>query len=141
MNFRTNQHDYFYEPLTIRHEHRNFSILYLSELGRHQLVKLGIAGELVDKWHKRTADLEKPLSCADIRDIAELKVGDIKELGKLDTVCGRLVEHNDKLAVGKHCPCRVALQKVVHILRNARAVRTVLSYSFPERKEEVCGVS
>ena len=57
-----------------------------------------------------------------------------------DTVCGRLVEHNDKLAVGKHCSCRVALQKVVHILRNARAVRTVFSYSFPERKEEVGGV-
>ena len=55
MIFRTNQHDYFRYPLTIRHEHRNFCILYLSELGRHQLVKL-------------------------------------------DTVCGRLVEHNDKLA-------------------------------------------
>ena len=140
MNFRTNQHDYFRRPLTIRHEHRNFCILYLSELGRHQLVKLGIARELVDKRHKRAADLEKPLSCADIRDIAELKVGDIKELGKLNTVCGRLIEHNDKFAVGKHCSCRVALQKVVHILRDACAVRTVLSYSFPERKEEVCGV-
>ena len=115
-------------------EHRNFCILYLSELGRHQLVKLGIARELVDKRHKRAADLEKPLSCADIRNITELKVGDIKELGKLDTVCGRLVEHNDKLAVGKHCPCRVALQKVVHILRDTRAVRTVFSYSFPKRK-------
>lgn len=78
--FRTNQHDCFLQPLAIRHEHRNFCILYLSELGCHQLVKLCIAGELVDKRHKRAADLEKPLSCADIRDIAELKVGDIKEL-------------------------------------------------------------
>lgn len=64
----------------MRHEHRNFGILYLPELGRHQLVKLGIAGELVDKRHKRAANLENPLSCADIRDIADLKVGDIKEL-------------------------------------------------------------
>lgn len=79
-NFRTNQHDYFRQPLTMRHEHRNFGILYLPELGRHQLVKLGIAGELVDKRHKRAANLENPLSCADIRDIADLKVGDIKEL-------------------------------------------------------------
>ena len=84
-------------------EHRNFCILYLSELGRHQLVKLGIAWEFVDKRHKRASNLEKSLSCADIRDITELKVRDIKELGKLDTVCGCLVEHNDKLAVGKHC--------------------------------------
>ena len=66
----------------IRHEHRNFCILYLSELGRHQLIKLGIAGELVDKRHKRAADLEKPLSCADIRDIDDLKVGNIKKLAK-----------------------------------------------------------
>ena len=65
----------------MRHEHRNCCILYLSKLGRHQLVKLGIAWELVDKRHKRAANLEKPLSCADIRDIADLKVGDIKELG------------------------------------------------------------
>ncbi|WP_367619494.1 hypothetical protein [Ruminococcus bromii] len=65
----------------MRHEHRNFCILFLSKLSRHQLVKLGIAGELVDKRHKRTADLENPLSCADIRDIAKLKVRDIKELG------------------------------------------------------------
>ena len=110
------------------------AFLNLPKLGCHQPVKLGVAWELIDKRHKRAADLEKPLSCADIRDIAELKVGYIKELGKLDTVCGRLVEHNDKLAVGKHCPCRMALQKVVHILRDTRAVRTVFSYSFPERK-------
>ena len=38
-------------------------------------------GELVAKRHKRYANLEKHLSCADIRDIADLKVGDIKELG------------------------------------------------------------
>ena len=65
----------------MRHEHRNCCILYLSKLGRHQLLKLGIAGELVDKRHRRTANLENPLFCADIRDIADLKVGDIKEFG------------------------------------------------------------
>jgi len=65
----------------MRHEHRNFCILSLSKLSSHQLVKLGIAGELVDKRHRRTADLEKPMSCAAIRDIADLKVGDIKKLG------------------------------------------------------------
>ena len=61
----------------MRHEHRNFCILYLPELGRHRLLKRGIAGELVDKRHKRAANLENPLSYADIRDIAKLKVGDI----------------------------------------------------------------
>ena len=35
------------------------------------------------------------MSCADICDIAHLKVGDIQELGKLNPVCRRLIEHND----------------------------------------------
>lgn len=65
----------------MRHEHRNCCILYLSKLGRHQLLKLGIVGKLVDKRHKRATNLEKPLCNINIRDIAELKVGDIKELG------------------------------------------------------------
>ena len=43
LNYRTNQDDYFRQPLTIQREHRNFSILYHPELARHQLVKLGIA--------------------------------------------------------------------------------------------------
>ena len=53
------------------------------------------------------------MSCTDIRDIAHLKVGDIKELGKLKSVRRCLVKHNDKFAVSKHRPCRMALQKVV----------------------------
>lgn len=89
------------------------AFLNLPKLGCHQPVKLGVAWELIDKRHKRAADFEQALSCTDIRDIAHLKVGDVKELGKLKPVGGRLVEHNDKLAVGKHCSCRVALQKVV----------------------------
>jgi len=30
LNFRTNQYDYFCQPLTIQREHRNFSILHCS---------------------------------------------------------------------------------------------------------------
>jgi len=89
------------------------AFLNLPKLGCHQPVKLGVAWELIDKRHKRAADFEQALSCTDIRDIAHLKVGDVKELGKLKPVGGRLVEHNDKLRVCKHCPRRMALQQVV----------------------------
>ena len=116
------------------------SFLHLPEFGRHQLVKLCVAWELVDKRYKGAADFEQALSCADIRDIAHLKVGDIQELSKLNPVGRRLVEHNDKFAVGKHRPRRMALQKVVHILGNTRAVRTVFPHTLPEGKEEVCRV-
>ena len=34
----------------------------------------------------------------------------------------------------------MALQKVVHILRNASSISTVLSYTLPKSKQEVCGV-
>lgn len=51
--------------------------LHLSKLGSHQLVKLGIAWELVDERNKGAADFEQSLTCTDIRDITHLKVGDI----------------------------------------------------------------
>ena len=89
------------------------AFLNLPKLGCHQPVKLGVAWELIDKRHKRAADFEQALSCTDIRDIAHLKVGDIKKLGKLKSVRRCLVKHNDKFAVSKHRPCRMALQKVV----------------------------
>ena len=114
--------------------------LHLPKLGRHQLIQLRIAWELVDKRYKGAANFEKPLTCPHIRDITHLQIGDVKELGKLDTVCGRLIEHDDKLGVGKHCPRRVALQEVVHILGNTCAVRPVFPNSLPEGKEEVGGI-
>ena len=51
-----------------------------------------------------------------------------------------MVQHDDELAVGKHRPRRMALQEVVHVLRDARAVRPVLTHTLPEGKEEVSGI-
>ena len=48
-----------------------------------------------------------------------------------------MVQHDDKLAVGKHRPRRMALQEVVHVLRDACAVRPVLTHTLPEGKEEI----
>ena len=114
--------------------------LHLPKFRCHQLVKLRVAWELIDKRHKGAADFEKPLTCTHIRDIAHLQIGDVQEPGKLDTVCGSLIEHDDKLAVSKHRPRRMALQEVVHILGNARAVRPVFPHTLPEGKEEVGGI-
>ena len=67
------------------------SFLHLSKLGSHQLIKLGIAWELVDERHKGAADFEQALTCTDIRDITHLKVGDVKQFGKLNPIGGRLI--------------------------------------------------
>ena len=67
------------------------SFLHLPEFGSHQLVKLCIAWELVDERHKGAADFEQALTCTDIRDITHLKVGDVKQFGKLNPIGGRLI--------------------------------------------------
>ena len=78
--------DWFFDTNTVKP-----SFLHLPEFGSHQLVKLGIAWELVDERHKGAADFEQALTCTDIRDITHLKVGDIKQFGKLNPIGGRLV--------------------------------------------------
>ena len=83
--------------------------LTLPKFRRHQLIQLRIAWEFVDERHKGAADFQKPLPRTDICDIAHLQIGDVKELRKLNSVCGRLVQHDDELAVGKHRPRRMAL--------------------------------
>ena len=74
MIFNIKLHEFSFYFLKIRHEHRQALFLHLSELGSHQLVKLGIAWELVDKRYKGAADLyeEEPYINKDEEpDIAE----------------------------------------------------------------------
>ena len=80
------ERDWFFDTNTVKP-----SFLHLSKLGSQQLVKLGIAWELVDERDKGTSDFEQTLTCADIRDIAHLKVGDIKQFGKFNPIGGRLI--------------------------------------------------
>ncbi len=115
-------------------------LLALPKFGRHQLIQFRIAWELINERHEGAAHFQKPLPRTDIRDIAHLQIGNVKELRKLDTVCGRLVQHDDKFRVGKHRPRRMALQEVVHVLRDSSTVRPVLTHTLPEGKEEVCRV-
>ena len=115
-------------------------LLTLPKFRRHQLIQLCIAWEFIDKRHEGAAHFQKPLPRTDIRDIAHLKVGNVKELRKLDSVRGRLVQHDNELAVGKHRPRRMALQEVVHILCDSSTVRPILTHTLPEGKEEVGGI-
>ena len=78
--------DWFFDTNTVKP-----SFLHLPEFGSHQLIKLGIAWKLVDERHKGAADFEQALTCTDIRDITHLKVGDIKQFGKLNPIGGRLI--------------------------------------------------
>ena len=57
-----------------------------------------------------------------------------KKLRQLKLIARRLIEHNDELGVCKHRSRRMALQEVVHILRNAGRISTVLAHSLPKRE-------
>lgn len=82
-------------------------------LRRHQAIQFCILRKLVCKRYKRTTHLDKSVSCINIRDIRKLKVRYIQKFCKFQSVGRSLIEHNDKLAVRKHCSCSMALQKVV----------------------------
>ena len=61
-------------------------------------------------------------------------------MGQLRPIRARLVEHDQEFAVGQHGAGRVGLKQVVHILRDARGISAVLSYTLPKGEQEVCTV-
>ncbi len=63
----------------------------LARFGCHQLIQLCVLRELIRKRNKGAADFEQALTYSDIRDITHLKVGDIKQFGKLNPIGGRLI--------------------------------------------------
>ena len=75
-----------------------------------------------------------------IGDIGKLGVRDVQQFCKLQSVRGCLIEHNNELGVCQHRSCRVGLKQVVHILRDARGISTVLSHTLPKGEQEVCAV-
>ena len=73
-------------------------------------------------------------------DVGELVVRDVQQPGQLRPVGGRLVQHDQELAVGQHSPGGVGLEKVIHILSKPGAAGSVLSDTFPQGKQEICAV-
>ena len=51
-----------------------------------------------------------------------------------------MIKHNNELGVCQHSSCRVGLKQVVHVLRDARGISTVLSYMLPKGEQEVSAI-
>ena len=110
---------------------RNFlssSHAVLSRLCGHQLIKPRIPWELIDKGHKGAPVLYQAAPCVRIGDIAHLLVGDVQKLCQFLLVGCRLIEHHDKLAVGKHGAGKHGIQQILHVLGNGVGK----GVSFPE---------
>ena len=112
----------------------------LARLGGHQLIELRILGEFIGKRNKAGTDLDQSVSCVHIGNIGELGVRDVQQFRKLQSVRRCLIEHHNKLGVCQHRSCRVGLKQVVHILRDAGGISTVLSHTLPKGEQEVCAV-
>ena len=112
----------------------------LARFGSHQLVELRVFGKLIGKRNKAGADLDKSVTGIYIGDIGKLGIRDVQQLRKLQSVRGCLIEHHDELGVCQHRSCRVGLEQIVHILRDAGRISAILSYTLPQGEQEVCAV-
>ena len=112
----------------------------LARFGGHQLIELRVLGEFIGKRYKAGADFDQSVTGIHIGDIGKLGVRDVQQLRKFQSVCGCLIEHHDELGVCQHRSCRVGLKQVVHILRDAGRISTVLSHTLPKGEQEVCAV-
>lgn len=112
----------------------------LPGLRRHQAVQLRVPRELVGKRHKGSAYLYQSIPGVNIRDVGKLQFRNIKKPGKLYPVGSCLIQHHDKFAVREHCAGRMALQQIIHVLRNARTKSAVLSDALPKREQKVGAV-
>ena len=75
-----------------------------------------------------------------VGDVPHLGRGDVEEPGQFRPVCGRLVQQDQKLAVGKHKPCCVRAQALLHILSGTSHGCGVFPKAFPAFIEELRGV-
>lgn len=72
-----------------------------------------VLGEVVQEGDDGAAAFEQPATEVHVADVGQLVVRDVQQLGQLSPVRGRLVEHDQKLAVGQHGAGRVGLEQVV----------------------------
>ena len=109
-------------------------------LGGHQAVELRIPGEAVGKGHQISCAADQAAARRHVGDVSQLGVRDVQQLGQLLPVGGALVEHDQKLRVGKHQAGRVGTQQFIHILRHAGDQAVVLPDALPELVEEIGAV-
>ena len=74
------------------------------------------------------------------RNVGKLVVRNIEQPRQLDSVRTRLIEHQKKFAVCKHCAGGMGLQQIIDVLRQPRAAGTVFAHPLPEREQEIGAV-
>ena len=95
---------------------------------------------MIHKWHDGAAALEKSMPKIYARNVGKLVVRNIEQPRQLDSVRTRLIEHQKKFAVCKHCAGGMGLQQIIDVLRQPRAAGPVFAHPLPEREQEICAI-
>ena len=95
---------------------------------------------MIHKWHDGATALEKSMPKIYARNVGKLVVRNIEQPRQLDSVRTRLIEHQKKFAVCKHCAGGMGLQQIIDVLRQPRAAGTVFAHPLPEGKQEIGAV-
>ena len=80
------------------------------------------------------------MSGVHVGDIGKLIIRNIQKVRQLGPVGSRLIQHDDKFAVGQHGSGRVGLEQILHILADPRGAGPVLADTLPEGKQKGCTV-
>ena len=113
---------------------------FVPRRGTPQAVQFAAAWELIGKGDNGAPHAQEAVASLRPGDMAHLCAGDIQEFGKFGPVRGRLVEEDQKLAVGEHEPSGIGAQALLHILRGGGQGRAVLAKPLPCLVEELGGV-
>lgn len=108
--------------------------------GTPQAVQFAAAWELIGKGDDGAPHAQEAMASLRPGDMAHLCAGDIQEFGKFGPVRGRLVEENQKLAVGEHEPGGIGAQALLHILSGPGHGGGILAEPLPALVEELSGV-
>ena len=63
-----------------------------------------------------------------------------KKLRQLKLIARRLIKHDDKLRIRKHCSRRMRMKRIFYILHNPGAIRSVLPNPSPQLKKKLFGI-
>lgn len=75
-----------------------------------------------------------------VRDVAELRIGDMQEFGKFCSIRCRLIEQQQKFGVGEHQTRRFGFQTFFYVLARRRQRSTIFAESFLCTIENFTGI-
>ena len=95
---------------------------------------------MIHKRHDSASALNEAPAGVHVGDVGELIIRDVQQVRQFLPICGRLIQHDEKFAVGQHGAGRVRLEQVFDILADPRSASLILSHTLPQGEQEIGAV-